>query len=167
MENILYEVPTTFEFDYFDFALNFVLMAACLTIFVKCKNIKYKDTRYEIVKIISILCFGFLLLFNAIDITSSLDMHKKIAKQYEVGNYEIVEGFVEDFVPMPYEGHGNESFEINGVKFSYSDYIELCGYNNAKSHGGVIEGNGQHLKIGYIYYDSSYGNIIVYIEQLE
>ena len=87
--------------------------------------------------------------------------------EYPEANYEIVEGFVEDFEPMPYEGKSKESFEINGVKFSYSDSIEICGYNNAKSHGGVIEGNGQHLKIGYIYYDSSYGNIIVYIEQLE
>ena len=116
---------------------------------------------------ISGICLCFLVVYNVIDITSSLDMHKKIAKQYEVGNYEIVEGFVEDFEPMPYEGKSKESFEINGVKFSYSDSIEICGYNNAKSHGGVIEGNGQHLKIGYIYYDSSYGNIIVYIEQLE
>lgn len=33
MGNILYEVPTTFEFDYFDFGFDIVLMAACLTIF--------------------------------------------------------------------------------------------------------------------------------------
>lgn len=165
MENILYEIPTKFEFDYFDFGFQLILLAFLLTVFIKCKNKEYKDTPYEVIKVISGICLCFLLLFNVIDITSSLDMHKKIAKQYEVGNYEIVEGFVEDFEPMPYDGHGNESFEINGVKFSYSDYINICGYNNAKSHGGVIEGNGQHLKIGYISYNKM--NVIVYIEQLE
>ncbi len=165
MDNILYEVSTKFEFDYFDFAFQLVLMAFLLTIFIKCKNKEYRDTPYEVVKVVSGICFCFLLLFNIIKLTSSLDMHKKIAEQYEVGNYEIIDGVVENFVPMPYEGHGNESFEINGVKFSYSDYTNICGYNNAKSHGGVIEGNGQHLKIGYISYNEM--NVIVYIEQLE
>lgn len=165
MENILYEVPTAFQFDYIDFVFQTILMVACLTIFIKCKNTKYKDTPYEIIKVISILGFCFMLFINAIEIFSSLDMHQKIAKQYEVGNYEIVEGYVENFVPMPYEGHGEESFKINSIEFSYSDYITNYGYNNAKSHGGVIEGDGQHLKIGYVVYNKM--NIIVYIEQLE
>lgn len=167
MENILYEIPTKFEFDYFDFGFQLNLLAFLLTVFIKCKNKEYKDTPYEVIKVISGICLCFLVVYNVIDIASSLDMHKKIAEEYEKGNYEIIDGVVENFVPMPYEGKSKESFEINGVKFSYSDSIEICGYNNAKSHGGVIEGNGQHLKIGYIYYDSSYGNIIVYIEQLE
>ena len=33
-------------------------------------------------------------------------------------------------------------------------------------NGGVIKENGQHLKIGYVYLNETYGNIIVYIEQL-
>jgi hypothetical protein len=78
----------------------------------------------------------------------------------------VVEGYVENFDPMPYEGHGDESFEINGVTFSYSDYSIQPGYTNSKSHGGVIAGDGQHLKVGYVYYNETYGNIIVYIEQL-
>ena len=40
------------------------------------------------------------------------------------------------------------------------------GYHNSKSHGGVITGNGQRLKIGYVYYNEQYGNIIVYIEEI-
>ena len=93
-----------------------------------------------------------------------ISSYNKIVGAYKSGDYEIVEGFVEDFKPMPYEGHSDESFEINGVKFSYSDYSIGTGYNNAKSHGGVITGNGQHLKIGYI--KELNGNVIVYIEQL-
>ena len=67
---------------------------------------------------------------------------------------------------MPYEGHAKETFEINGVKFSYSDYNIHPGYNNTKSHGGVITGNGQHLKIRYVYFNEVYGNIIMYIEEI-
>ena len=69
---------------------------------------------------------------------------------------------------MPYEGRSNESFEINGVYFSYSDYEIQQGYHNAKSHGGVISGDGQYLKIGYVqpYPFSRNDNVIVYIEEL-
>ena len=73
---------------------------------------------------------------------------------------------IENFDPMPYGGHTNESFEINDVYFEYSDYNVTSGYRNTKSHGGVITGDGQYLKIGYVYYNSTYGNIIVYIEEL-
>ena len=93
-------------------------------------------------------------------------MYLKTVGAYQRGQYEIVEGYVENFVPMPPGGHARESFEINGVYFEYSDYNITSGYRNTKSHGGVITGNGQYLKIGYIYYNETYGNIIVYIEEL-
>lgn len=167
MDNILYEVPTKFQFNYFAVIFEIVLFTALLIIFKKSNSEKNKNTSYELLKVISMFGFCFVLLFNIIDLFSSLDMYKKVAGGYESGNYEIVEGYVENFVPMHYDGHGEESFEINGVEFSYSDFSKQSGYNNTKSHGGVIEGNGQHLKIGYVYYNSTYGNIIVYIEQLE
>ena len=95
-------------------------------------------------------------------------MYTKVVGAYRCGEYEVVEGYVENFDPMPYEGHSNESFEINGVYFSYSDYAIQQGYHNAKSHGGVISGDGQYLKIGYVqpYPFSRNDNVIVYIEEL-
>ena len=93
-------------------------------------------------------------------------MYFKTVGAYQRGQYEVVEGYVENFDPMPYGGHTNESFEINDVYFEYSDYNVTSGYRNTKSHGGVITGDGQYLKIGYVYYNSTYGNIIVYIEEL-
>ena len=97
---------------------------------------------------------------------SQYDMYSTVTAAYKSGDYEIVEGYVENFDPMPPEGHKTESFDINGVHFSYTDYRVMTGYHNAKSMGGVITGNGQYLKIGYIFYDSSHGNVIVYIEEL-
>ncbi len=56
---------------------------------------------------------------------------------------------------------------LGGIVSTYmlADMYEktVIGYHNAKSHGGVIKGDGQYLKIGYVYYGNE--NIIVYIEE--
>ena len=83
--------------------------------------------------------------------------------RYKTNNYEIVEGYVENFQEKD-NGH-TEEFAINNIKFSYRNKHGI-GYNDVKEDDGVIEGNGQHLKIGY-YYSKNYGNVIVYIEELE
>ena len=94
-------------------------------------------------------------------------MYKATINAYRSGQYEVVEGYVENFDPLSKNEKGSESFEINGVQFTYSDTKVITGYHNTNKNGGVITGNGQYLKIGYIYYNDSYGNIIVYIEELD
>ena len=84
----------------------------------------------------------------------------------EYGTYETVEGQVENFVPMPKEGKGSESFDLGGVYFEYSDNRLITGYHNAKVNGGVIRRNGQRLRIGYVWYEP-YGNVIVSIEEID
>ncbi len=55
------------------------------------------------------------------------------------GEFAVVEGTVEDFVPMPAAGHANESFSVDDVRFSYSDYnLSTGAFNNTASHGGPI-----------------------------
>jgi len=126
------------------------------------------QTAKRIVRIFCICAGIFISLVSLISITSEISMYTKVVGAYRRGEYEVVEGYVENFDPMPYEGHSNESFEINGVYFSYSDYEIQQGYHNAKSHGGVISGDGQYLKIGYVqpYPFSRNDNVIVYIEEL-
>ena len=60
------------------------------------------------------------------------------SQDLEDGNCNIVEGIVENFHPMPKEGHERERFEVSGVQFSYSDYVAGPGFNNTASHGGPI-----------------------------
>ena len=82
--------------------------------------------------------------------------------------YSIVEGKVENFDPMPEGGHKRESFTINGVEFNYSDFdLSVWGFNNAASHGGPINKNGQYLRIGYIWNDYYERNVIVLIQEKE
>lgn len=65
------------------------------------------------------------------------------------GNYHKVEGIVENFDPMPYEGHKDESFTVKNIRFSYSDYEINGGFNNTLSHGGPIYPK-RWVKIYYI-----------------
>jgi hypothetical protein len=55
------------------------------------------------------------------------------------GQFSVVEGRVSNFRPMPYTGHAAESFTVNGLLFSYSDFDKSkCGFRNTASHGGPI-----------------------------
>jgi len=108
----------------------------------------------------------FLLFLSVVVFIFQFNMYNKTVGSYNRGEYQTVEGYVENFHPMPPDGKRHETFDINGVEFAYSDYNLHPGYNNSKHHGGVITGNGQHLKIKYVYFNEIYGNIIVYIEEI-
>jgi hypothetical protein len=75
--------------------------------------------------------------------------HERAQEQLRSGDCEIVEGTVERFHPMPRHGHSQESFTVNGVHFSYSDFnISRPGFNHTESHGGPIH-SGMHVRIHY------------------
>lgn len=76
------------------------------------------------------------------------DMYSRARQAYLNGDYQVVEGAVSNFHPMPYSGHQNESFSVNGVQFSYSDYVVSPCFNNTTSHGGPI-GEGLRVRIAY------------------
>lgn len=116
-------------------------------------------------KIIFSSAITFVCILTLLYIISQIDLYKKIVIAYRNGDYQIVEGYVENFVPMDSNGWPPEKFEINGVKFKYSHHWAIpAGYRREK--GDCMIGNGQHLKVGYIYSGRSWGNIIVYIEEL-
>lgn len=159
MGNVLYEASFKFEPAF----LIIIFMIVFIPIFWMIMR-KFYPTK--VLDIFLLIVFVFVIAFSSIAISSYAIMYDETVGAYERGEYQTVEGYVESFNPMPYEGHMRESFEINDVEFEYSDYNIIPGYNNAKSHGGVIRGDNQHLKIGYVYFEK-YGNVIVYIEELE
>ena len=111
----------------------------------------------EILKLSFMLLFvlGWGVIVGIHEISSYKEVQKIIAER----NYQIVEGIIENFDPMPYSGHKNESFTVNNIKFEYSDFNEtFYGFNNTKSHGGPIRGNRQKVKI--IYYNRNGKNYI-------
>ena len=166
MNTVLYEASLAFnESDWIP-----VLMLIIIPLFPKIIEMwhEYKCTDFDekFVKNFCRVAFICVAVLSIILGICKINMYTRTVGAYKKGDYMVVEGYVEDFIPMPYHGKSEESFEINGVKFSYSDYMVQYGYHNSKSHGGVITGNGQRLKIGYVYYNEQYGNIIVYIEEI-
>ena len=49
---------------------------------------------------------------------------------------------------MPFEGHANERFTVQGVSFSYSDYTMTSAFKNTSSHGGPIR-SGLYVRVHY------------------
>ena len=165
MDNVLYEVSYRLDRGT---VIPFVMVLVILFLFVgEVRTIRCEKTIRGHKVNLFIYSFGLVLslLVCGIVITSQIDMYENIVAAYEEGRYVTVEGYVEDFTPMPAEGHAHETFQINGILFDYSDNTALQGYNNTKVYGGVISGNGQHLKVRYIYYEPWDCNVIVYIEE--
>ncbi len=165
MGTVLYEASYTF-----DFMLLTPLFLMVFALFMP-KIIAHTYGEHPLgeraVKVFCGVGAAIAALFCLLSVMIEVSGYKNVVQAYRNGDYETVEGFVEDFHPMPYEGHSMESFTIGGVEFEYSDYSITQGYHNALSHGGVITGNGQHLRIGYVRAPLSGDNIIVYIEELE
>ena len=168
MGHVLYEAPATFQIDsVFIIPVSITVVSILFPIiFKRLPRNKDKKYNYLFIWIFCIFCFAFAATLTLTAFLGQFDLYNRTVGAYKQGNYEIVEGYVENFTPVYRPGHNFESFDINGVSFSYSEHNIQPGYSNTISHGGVITGNGQHLKIGYVYYNGSYGNIIVYIEEL-
>lgn len=108
-------------------------------------------------KIIGVVICVIAVSFSIMSILITYFQHERIQNFRESGQVSIVEGRVENFVPMPYEGKALESFTINGVKFEYSDFVYSYGFNNTSSHGGPIR-EGLQVRIHYV------GNTILKLE---
>lgn len=167
MGKIWYECHLHFEFVYF---LPLIMLGTTILLFIfLIKNLKEKGSVPVLgIKIVKIF-FSCMIMFECIliflIIISQIDLYKETVVAYQNGDYQIVEGYVENFEPMSSDGYPPEKFEINGVKFEYSNRRMIPGgYYRTKED--CLIANGQHLKVGYIYSGKGWGNIIVYIEEL-
>jgi hypothetical protein len=95
-----------------------------------------------------IICFS--LIWTSTSALLIFPRYFNLRQCYLNKNYNIAEGVVENFVPMPYHGHKLESFTVNGTLFEYSDYdLSTGGFRKTKSHGGPID-EGVYIKIYYV-----------------
>lgn len=92
------------------------------------------------------------------------DEYNSIVELIEEGKTKTIEGKVEHFKPIDLNNHDSlESFEIKGVKFSYSDYHRISGYHHSCELGGVIC---KDSEVMITYYSNGSINYIVRIENL-
>lgn len=86
--------------------------------------------------------------------------YRKIKKAIENNEILYVSGEVTEFKTpsLKWGNHESESFKINDIEFEYLEN-ESYGYARIAKNNGIINKNGQKLKIGYYekyeYYDKS------------
>ena len=71
---------------------------------------------------------------------STYSDYRELRNAPQEGKTVVIEGNVENFILMPYEGHhpSSESFTVAGHTFAYSEYEDTAGFNTTSSHGGPI-----------------------------
>ena len=92
--------------------------------------------------------FIFALLWTTGTFASTYLDYRAMTHALDQGRYEVVEGPVTDFVPGPENGHGNESFSVQGRRFAYADAVVVAGFHRTTSHGGPIR-QGLYVRIAY------------------
>lgn len=111
-------------------------------------------------KIFAICFLAFAVLWTIGTTAGTYYQYRSLLHALNTGNFQITEGRVVDFAPMPWSGHAEEKFAVNGQHFSYSDYTVTSGFNNTKSHGGPIR-TGLAVRISHV------GNTIIKLEIAE
>jgi hypothetical protein len=91
-------------------------------------------------------CFGLLWIFIGCLNYAHFAEIRRIAHNE---NVDVAEGRVTQFVPMPYEGHADETFVVNGHRFAYSEYDETTGFHHTQSHGGPMR-DGLQVRITFV-----------------
>ncbi|MFO7869315.1 MAG: hypothetical protein R6U95_08475 [Bacteroidales bacterium] len=111
----------------------------------------FKGKEKRVLKIVFFSIFSvFSIFWNVTVHGGHYSSYNKLEELYQNKQFKTVEGVVSNYTPMKIEGHGSrESFSVDSVHFSYSDYLAIDGYNNSCIKGGAICKNGQHVKIEY------------------
>ena len=124
-----------------------------------------EDTPKILRRIISFIIVIVSLYANIFFILGVFNNYNQIVKSYKNNDFIVLEGEISDFIPG-YKHGDIESFSINGIYFEYLPATANFGYRKYASKGGCIKGNGQYVRIGYVYSDYENTNIIVLIQLL-
>lgn len=85
------------------------------------------------------------ILWTAGVLASTFVDYRKDVDALQNGRAQVVEGRVDHFSEIPTK---SESFNVNGVRFQYSDSLVIAGFNHTAFHGGPIR-EGLPVKIWY------------------
>ena len=94
-----------------------------------------------------VMAFGVLWIFFAG--TGIIGGWLTYRAALDAGEHELAEGIVEDFQPLARHADTPESFTVNGVYFSYSDYNISPAFKTSQSKGGPIR-EGLAVRISYL-----------------
>jgi hypothetical protein len=100
----------------------------------------------------------FASFWTLLAFASTYSSYRNCRDAYQTGRYSVVEGFVEDFQPMPYTGHQLECFKVQKDRFCYSDYVVSPAFNQSATHGGPIRAG---LPVRIAYYEDNDSNLLI------
>ena len=100
---------------------------------------------------------GFAVIWTFSSFWGTYNDYSAMRSAQKAGSFNVAEGKVTNFIPMPYDGHSMEKFCVQGHCFEYSDYAISSGFNNTSSHGGPIR-EGLPVRVTFI------GNKIIKLE---
>jgi hypothetical protein len=172
MEKVLYEYsfdPENMLLCLIPLAVGVVFLAnSIVQVRSKKKNRGWDGFVESLFKVLGFIVGPIGIIMFAMSVAGLVFEYKNYKEILKSDDVFVIEGYVENYHPMPYEGHDTEHFEIDGVYFEYSDYTVMNGYNISASHGGVVTHNGQYLKIKYVTeeHDGEDNNIILYISEI-
>lgn len=176
MYEVIYEIerfpfPTDLITDlilligFFSFAC--IYFAEAIEMTRKIKRLSIKSIgKIGVGAFFSIVSIVIFLMFMD-DFTYGGSGDYKFAKKYYKGEYEVVTGRVENFIPKFSDADHEhlEEFSIKDIHFEYGHAYKI-GFQNI---GDVIYKNGQNVKVFYIeeYDGNDIMNVIVKIEELK
>src|SRR5262245_10554228 len=99
----------------------------------------------------------FALLWTVVTFGWTYGEYRSLQRALSSGQVQVIEGEVTNFVPMPYQGHAMERFDVGAYHFEYSDYVVTAGFNHTSSHGGPIRA-GLRVRVTFV------GDTIVRLE---
>lgn len=156
MNRILYEVNFAGNIQRWLVLLSGVIILI-IGVAIQRKNDKIKEEERILTTIVMIAFIAINAIGVVVGCVGTLIPYKK-------GYYVEIEGVIQDYHSNLGSTRGTiESFTLDGVKFKCSDG-NIWGYCPDRKNGGVIAGNGQHLRIRYV--SNLLGNTIMYIEQM-
>lgn len=104
--------------------------------------------------------FIFSSTISIVWIISHTGTYLQLRNSVVTNSVKTVEGCLQGFHPMPEGGHDTERLLVDGLSFSYSDYLATPGFNKTESHGGPIHADSR-VRIGY------FGPDIVKVETID
>ena len=98
-------------------------------------------------KLVGYLEIAFASVWVLMAFSSSFSEYRQCRNAYRTGNYAVVEGRVENFQSISFEGQG-ECFSVQTQRFCYSGDTTHSGFSQLASHGGPIR-EGLPVRIAY------------------
>lgn len=121
------------------------------------KKKQYKNMLFTIAFIVFVM---FQLCFFVSTSSVGNSQHSRLVEILESSNAKEVVGKIQEFVPRNTQPKVQESFIVNGVKFTYNSSLRTGAY----VRGNETLKNGQNVKISYVYDKNWDMNLILKLE---